>query len=351
MTITPETITPETIAPEAIMTETIVSSLPQSVAWVDDEQLPGSAELPDSDDTPVDNEGQNDIPNGLRLALAQLWSDRQDWFFGVDMGIYDREGQRNKTPTIVPDGFLALGVTRRKGQFGRSSYVLAEEQNIVPILALEYLSKTYGGEYDRKLTVYAKLGVKYYLVYNPEGRRKHQKLELYELKDGAYERSPESEPFWLPELGLGIGRNQGILAGVQLEWLTWFDGDGNPYPLPEEAIDRERRRAERAQRRTRLAQQRAEQEFLRAQREFLRAQREQQRAEQEFLRAEREQAKSEQERQRAEQEQAKSEQERQRAEQERQRAEQEQAKSEQERKRAERLAAQLRALGIEPDLD
>ena len=308
-TMTPEIITPETITSEPIMTETIVSPLSQSVAWVDDEQLPGSAELPDSDDTPVDNEGQNDIPNGLRLALAQLWSDRQDWFFGVDMGIYDREGQRNKTPTIVPDGFLALGVTRRKGQFGRSSYVLAEEQNIVPILALEYLSKTYGGEYDRKLTVYAKLGVKYYLVYNPEGRRKHQKLELYELKSGEYERSPESEPFWLPELGLGIGRNQGILAGLQTEWLTWFDADGNPYPLPEEAIDRERQRAERAQRR-------AQREFLRAEQEFLRAQREQQRAEQEFLRAE-----------------------------------QEQAKSEQERQRAERLAAKLRALGIDPDAD
>jgi hypothetical protein len=28
-------------------------------------------------------------------------------------------------PTIVPAGFLALGVTRRKGQFRRSSYVLA----------------------------------------------------------------------------------------------------------------------------------------------------------------------------------------------------------------------------------
>ena len=102
---------------------------------------------------------------------------------------------------------------------------------------------------------------------------------IYELKNGEYERSLGSEPFWLPELGLGIGRNQGVLAGVQLEWLTWFNGDGHPYPLPEEAIDRERRKAERAQRRTKLAQQRADQEFLRAQREFLRAQREQQRAE------------------------------------------------------------------------
>jgi hypothetical protein len=43
------------------------------------------------------------------------------------------------------------------------------------------------------------------------------------------------------------------------------------------------------------------------------------------------------------------EQERQRVEQERQRAEQERQRAEQERQRAERLAAQLRAAGIEPE--
>lgn len=237
----------------------------------EDEVLPGAADLPDSDDTPVDNEGQNDIPNGLRLALSQLWSDRQDWFFGVDMGIYDREGQRNRRPTIVPDAFLALGVTRRKGEFGRRSYVLAEEQNVVPIFALEYLSHTYGGEYDSKLNIYAQLGVLYYLVYNPEGRRKHNKLELYELRDGQYQRSDQAEPFWLPQIGLGIGRVQGLLSGIQLEWLTWFDATGTAYPLPEQVAELERHRADRERRRAEQEYQRAEQEYQRAEQERQRA--------------------------------------------------------------------------------
>ena len=47
-TMTPEIITPETITPETITPEAIVSPLPQSLAWVDEAQLPGSAELPDS---------------------------------------------------------------------------------------------------------------------------------------------------------------------------------------------------------------------------------------------------------------------------------------------------------------
>jgi Uma2 family endonuclease len=229
-----------------------------------EEILPGSADLPDSDDTPVDNEGQNDIPNGLRQALAQLWQDRQDWFFGVDMAIYDREGQRQRTPTLIPDGFLALGVTRRKGEWGRRSYVLAEENNIVPILALEYLSHTYGGEYDRKLERYRQLGVLYYVIYNPEGRRKRPKLVVYKLEEGQYQALPSGEPFWLPEIGLGLGRVQGTLSGIKMEWLAWFDSSGNPYPLPEEVVTREQQRAEREWQRAEQAQQQAEQERHRA---------------------------------------------------------------------------------------
>ena len=50
------------------------------------ERLPTSEELPCSDDTPVDNEYQNMIPNWLLAILQQIWGERQDWFFGVDMG-------------------------------------------------------------------------------------------------------------------------------------------------------------------------------------------------------------------------------------------------------------------------
>ena len=49
--------------------------------------LPSSAELPCSDDTPVDNEDQNFIPNLLLFLLEYIWANRKDWFFGVDMGV------------------------------------------------------------------------------------------------------------------------------------------------------------------------------------------------------------------------------------------------------------------------
>lgn len=79
---------------------------------------------------------------------------------------------------IVPDGFLSLGVERLPRAGGRLSYVVWQENNVVPLLAVEYVSKTYGLEYDTKKDDYASVGVSYYVVYNPEYSRrdKHQSL-------------------------------------------------------------------------------------------------------------------------------------------------------------------------------
>lgn len=40
--------------------------------------LPSAEELPDSDDTPVDNGLQNLIPNLLEGVLALIWKNRTD---------------------------------------------------------------------------------------------------------------------------------------------------------------------------------------------------------------------------------------------------------------------------------
>ncbi|WP_009632762.1 Uma2 family endonuclease [Synechocystis sp. PCC 7509] len=96
--------------------------------------LPSSEELPCSDDAPVDNENQNFIPNFLLFLLEFIWSERTDWFFAVDMGVYHTTGANPLIP-VIPDGFLSLGVNRRKsGNASRNSYVMWEEDYIPPIL-------------------------------------------------------------------------------------------------------------------------------------------------------------------------------------------------------------------------
>lgn len=222
--------------------------------------LPSATELPDSDDTPVDNELQDLIPHLLKTILASIWQDRTDWFFGVDMGIYYTPEAR-PTP-IVPDGFISLGVERHKrGDKGRLSYVLWEENYTPPTLVLEVVSQTYGGEYNEKQQKYAQLGVLYYVIYNPDfgARDRHEPLEVYRLTDGAYIRQT-GEPVWMPEMGLAIGREQGTYAGWSREWLYWYDAEGNRFASPEERaesaeqqLQQERQRAERLAARLRAA--------------------------------------------------------------------------------------------------
>jgi Uma2 family endonuclease len=200
--------------------------------------LLSSEELPDSDDTPVDNELQILVPTLLRSILSWLWSERQDWFFGVNMGVY----YDPKEPAIVPDGFLSLGVERRKSERGRLSYVLWEENNIAPQLVLEVVSSTYGQEYSKKLSKYAEIGVLYYAIYNPDywTRDKHEPFEVYHLVGSEY--VPQSvEPVWLPGIELAIGRGQGNFEGWNREWLYWYDQDGNRFPSPDERLEQERR--------------------------------------------------------------------------------------------------------------
>ena len=211
--------------------------------------LPTSAELPDADDTPVDNELQNLIPNLLEAILALAWPERIDWFFGVDMGVYHTPGE----PPLVPDGFLSLGVERFIGVEGRLSYVLWEEDNVVPVWALEVVSKTYSGEYEKKKTDYAELGILYYTIYAPGRgkRRKRQAFEVYRLVEGQYVLQTGS-PVWMPEIGLGIGPERGMYRGRQREWLYWYDEQGNRLPTPEELAQRESERAVMAEQRAEI---------------------------------------------------------------------------------------------------
>jgi Uma2 family endonuclease len=219
--------------------------------------LPSAEELPDSDDTPVDNELQILVPALLRAILAQVWIERWDWFLGVNMGVY----YEPKESAIVPDGFLSLGVQRFKGSKLRLSYVLWQEDNIVPQLALEVVSRTPGDEYGDKMAKYAQIGVLYYVIYNPDyyRRDKHDSFEVYRLVNGVYIRQ-SGQPIWMLELGLGIGCEQGNHEGYNREWLYWYNQQGDRLPAPANVIEQERQRAEQAEQRLEQVEQQLEQE-------------------------------------------------------------------------------------------
>ncbi|BAU11914.1 hypothetical protein LEP3755_24380 [Leptolyngbya sp. NIES-3755] len=219
--------------------------------------LPTEFDLPDSDDQPLDNELQLLIPILLRAILALLWAERNDWFFGINLGLY----YDSKQPAIGPDAFLSLGVPRvRASGKLRLSYLLWEE-GVMPQWALEVVSQKYGGEYDDKMQDYENLGVLYYTVYNPNHwrRDRHEPFEVYRLTNGEYVRQTGNS-IWMPEIGLGIGVESGTHEGITQDWLYWYDEQGNRYPAPEDAIALERNRAELAEQQLRVAEQQLEEE-------------------------------------------------------------------------------------------
>ena len=99
---------------------------------------------------------------------------------------------------------------------------------------LEVVSVTLGREYTNKLDNYASMGVLYYVIYNSKRRRK-PKLEIHKLVNGRYELQ-ESNPFWMPEIGLGIGYERGEYGGLTRDWLYWYAEDNQRYPTPAEQI-------------------------------------------------------------------------------------------------------------------
>jgi Uma2 family endonuclease len=221
--------------------------------------LPSAEDLPDSDDTPVDNQLQHLIPGLLESILALIWSERMDWFFGVDMGIYYDPNQ----PAIVPDGFLSIGVPRIIDSDLRLSYVLWEEQKL-PLMVLEVVSQTRRGEYTDKKTEYAQLGILYYVIYNPLRKRK-ARLEVYRLVEGEYQLLA-GEPVWLSEINLGIGRGEGTYQGISREWLYWYDDKGARYLTPEERILATQQQLKGTENRAILAEKQLQQERERAKR-------------------------------------------------------------------------------------
>jgi Uma2 family endonuclease len=228
--------------------------------------LPTAEELPDSDDKPVESELQELVSGLLKAILHDIWRDRTNWLFGIDLGFYYDPDQ----PAIAPDGFLSLGVEDCGDEYLRPSYVLWDEK-VIPLFALEVVSKTPGKEHTKKFKIYQSTGVLYYLIYAPLRKRK-AKFQLYKLINGEYVlQSDGKNPYWMPEIGLAIGAEKRAYRNRQREWLYWYDENLVRYPTPTE-------RAEEKDALAKAEAQRADTEARQAKAEARRADMEAQRA-------------------------------------------------------------------------
>jgi Uma2 family endonuclease len=217
--------------------------------------LPTADDLPDSDDAPVDKEWsrrfpparefrselQELMPGLLKAILLDIWSDRKNWLFSIDMAFYYDPARPHVG--IAPDGMLCLGVADAPSENLRSSFVLWQEK-VIPQFAVEIVSRSAGGEKTKKFEIYQSVGILYYLVYSPLLKRK-AKFQLYKLIEGRYVlQSSGQQPYWMPEIGLAIGAEKQVYGSTEREWLYWYDENDVRYPTPVERAEMQARRAD-----------------------------------------------------------------------------------------------------------
>jgi Uma2 family endonuclease len=196
--------------------------------------LPTAEELPDSDDQPVESELQELVSGLLKTILLDIWRDRTNWLFGLDLGFYYDPDQ----PAIAPDGLLSLGIEEVDDDGLRPSYVLWDEK-VIPQFVLEIVSRTPGKEHTKKFKIYQSIGILYYLIYAPLRKRK-AKFQLYKLIEGEYVlQSDGKNPYWMSEIGLAIGVEKQTYRNHQREWLFWYDENYVKYPTPTERAEAE----------------------------------------------------------------------------------------------------------------
>ena len=149
---------------------------------------PVAIEYPTSDGKPLaENDPQLHAIHYAFGALMLYYRERADVYVSADLLIYYEEG--NPRVSVAPDVFVVVGVEDRM----RGNYKVWEEGK-GPDFVLEVASpNTWREDVGPKRAVYARLGVREYLLYDPTGEHYSPRLQGYRLVDGTYERLPAVE--------------------------------------------------------------------------------------------------------------------------------------------------------------
>jgi Uma2 family endonuclease len=241
----------------------------ESVSRVDLQPLPAELHpkvdhLVTEDDTPVDNIFSEKQQRLLVEPLYSCWQgpgQNRSFIALSNVGLFFGIRQ----PPFVPDMLLSLDVRLPADLWPKShrSYFVWEFGK-PPDVVVEVVSNREGGEDSDKWVGYARIGVHYYVIYDPEKRLGENVLQAFQLEGMAYR--PLDEPIGLPGVELGLRLWQGVYEDHENTWLRWADAEGQLIPTGAEQSHQQRQRAEQEQQRADQEQQRAEQQQQRADR-------------------------------------------------------------------------------------
>ena len=224
-----------------------------------DESLePDLSHLCTEDDTPVDSVFSEKQMRLLTHCLHASWKPGRDFVAMANVGLFPVA----QNPALVPDVLLSLDVQlpENVSEKGNRSYMVWRYGK-PPDLVLEIVSNEVGGEL-KKAEAYARMGVGYYVIFDPEHWLGEREVRSYVLHGRHYVDLLDVS--WNEELGLGLGVWEGTFEDMPARWLRWRDREGNFLPTGEEQAEIERARAEAERGRAEAAEQQAEEQRARA---------------------------------------------------------------------------------------
>ena len=224
---------------------------------------PDYEQLETENDEPVDNLFSE---MEQRLLIDPLhnnrWTERDFWA-SANVGIYyaiDR-------PPVVPDMFLSFDVKKPADWFKKKNKCYFTWQvGKSPELVVEVISNRIGGEEKSKMEIYAQMGVLYYVLVDPYLHLYEERLNVFVLKKGRYERY-ETPNFYMPEVELGILLWEGLFEQERAPWARWCTKEGEVLYTGAERSARESERAEQEKKRAEEERQRTKKERQRAEKE------------------------------------------------------------------------------------
>lgn len=179
------------------------------------------------DDTPVDNFFSAKLQRLLVEILYSSWVSfgmNRSFIADADIGIFSSVHR----PPIVPDIFISLDVeVPQDFQEKKNRTYFVWEFGKSPDVVVEVVSNKKGNELGSKLRDYARLGVSYYIVFDPLQQLGETVLYVFGLNQGEYERLDQ---LWLEHVGLGVALWEGTYEGLTTTWLRWCDRDGQLLP-------------------------------------------------------------------------------------------------------------------------
>ncbi len=231
--------------------------LERTFIYQEEHELPDPVDvshLVTEDDTPVDNifsERQMDL---LIDSLYASWrgpADGRPFLAMANVALYFTPRQQ----PLVPDALISLDVETPADVWKKEnrSYFIWEYGK-PPDVVVEIVSNRKGQETGYKLTQYARLGIGFYVVFDPNRQLSNKLLHIYSLKGTRYQ---ESKKTWFAEVGVGVTLWQGVYRDMEATWLRWQDEEGNLLLTGKERADLAEEQAKLAEERAKLAEEQA----------------------------------------------------------------------------------------------